>query len=263
MAAKPGTPLPPKPPPSPLPSTHPGSTPAGHFPSASRSTVLPDPFAPGSRLEIQCMQQPHVDASLKLPALLISSSIGLRQKADRSPAAIAGGSPGSAKSGTVAWGFFDEQAVIAQGHQLQGQYQEPCKEQFQQRWWQQGQGQCPEGPYQEASQAKPLQEYLWGQPMTSQSHQSISLCGGSYKGLLDGLQDVRGKVYSPAAAGVAAQWVYPLEPRCSNASSASQGSLQHAASGEHTPQSQPSMYGQSFGQGLGTAPSAAVLPNVG
>ena len=70
-------------------------------------------------------------------------------QADYSPAALAGESPGSARSATMAWEFFSGQAVTAQGqgqrHQLQGHYQEPCKEHCQQYRWQQGQGH-PEEP---------------------------------------------------------------------------------------------------------------------
>ena len=276
----------PSPPPFPLPSNHPGSTPASRFPSASRSAVLPDPFASGSCLDTQPMQQPHLGASPRLPTLLTHSPAGLRQKADYSPAAFAGGSPGSPESATVAWGFFNGQAVSGQeqpqGHQHQGRYQEPCgqaataqeqpqghqlqgrhqkpsEDQSQQHWWQQGQGQHPEGPYQEPFQAQPLQEQLWGQSMTHQAHQAESLRGGSFS--FEGPQDVRGKVYSPATAGVAAHRLHPLEARFSNASSASQASLQDAAFGGFT--SQPRIYDQSLGHGVGTAPIAAMLPNVG
>ena len=70
-------------------------------------------------------------------------------QADYSPAALAGESPGSARSATMAWEFFGGQAVTAQGqdqrHQLQGHYQEPWKEHCQQYRWQQGQGH-PEEP---------------------------------------------------------------------------------------------------------------------
>lgn len=165
---------------------------------------------------------PHAGAAAMLPIKVTPSLAGWRQQADHSSAALAGESPGSAKS---ACEFFSGQAVTAQGQtqgpQLQGRDYKPCKQQY---WRQQGEGQHPEEPYQEA------------------------------------LQDVRDtNVYMPAAAEIAAPALNPVE---SWISSARHAGLQHAASGGFTIQTQPGMYGSGFGHKAATDSSAVVVPGV-
>ena len=273
-------------PPCPLPT---GPAPATHLSALSRSAALPNPVSLGSWFDIDTpsMQQPDTGASPRLPTLIMPSSARCCQQAVPATPALAGESPDSVQSATVACGSFSRQAVSAdwqpQGHHLQGHYQQPCQEQgLQYRWqqgqgqypaglyqepcqeqlqWQQGQGQYPEEPYQEPFQAQLSQEQLWRQSMPHQPLQPSSLWGGSYT--LEQPQDIRGKAHMPAAAEVAAPFPNPLDPWPSNASSASHASLPRDASGGFTPQTQPRMLGQRLGQGLGTAPSAALLSTVG
>ena len=190
---------------SPAPPTTPpplAPTALGHSPSAGSVEASAKLCGCAPLLDSPASCHPFAHAPLGLPSLLTPSPGLLCHQAHNSQPALAGESPDSVKSVTLAWhpqNPFSQQAVTAQGQtqgqQLQGHYQEPYQDQ--QNQWQQGQMRFQQpfqepsraqhgqghfqGPLQGQFHAKLLQGQLWGQPVSLEEHRSNSQWDDLYR----------------------------------------------------------------------------------